>query len=107
MPPDQQETATSLRAETGRKYSRGQVAERIFEEFETTYRSFLKEKFSCRLQTEWNRLSWVNGKQVTIASGDQEFSGEALGLDETGALLIRDCRGEIQRVIAGDVSLYL
>jgi BirA family biotin operon repressor/biotin-[acetyl-CoA-carboxylase] ligase len=107
MPPDLQKTATSLRAETGRELSRYRVAERIFEELEPAYRFYLKEKFSHRLRKEWNSLSWVNGKQVTIASGDQEFSGEALGLDEIGALLIRDCRGEIQRVIAGDVSLRL
>ncbi len=107
MPPDLQKIATSLQAETGREFSRCQVAERIFEEFETAYRSFLKEKFSHRLRAEWNGLSWVNGKQVTIHSGDQEFSGEALGLDETGALLIRDRRGEVQRVIAGDVRLRL
>ncbi len=107
MPPELQKTATSLQAETGREFSPCRVAERIFEEFETTYRLFLKEKFSHRLRAEWNGLSWVNGKQVSIASGDEEFSGEALGLDEAGALLIRDCRGEIQRVIAGDVSLRL
>jgi BirA family biotin operon repressor/biotin-[acetyl-CoA-carboxylase] ligase len=107
MPPELQRTATSLQEETGRKFSRGQVAGKIFEQFENAYRSFLRGNFSPRLRAEWNTLSWVNGKQVTISSGDQEFSGEALGIDETGALLIRNRRGEIQPVIAGDVSLRL
>jgi BirA family biotin operon repressor/biotin-[acetyl-CoA-carboxylase] ligase len=105
MPPDLQNTATSLQAETGRAFDRRGVAERIFEELENAYRAFLKEKFSSRLRMEWNALSWINGRQVTITSGEQAFSGEALGLDEDGGLLIRDHRGEIQRVIAGDVSL--
>ena len=47
---------------------------------------------------------------VTIGSavrviGAEEFTGTAEGIDETGALLVRDASGEVRRVLAGDVSV--
>jgi len=105
IPPDLLEIATSLRAEGGREIPRTLVAAEIFEELEQAYTSFLQEGFSPRLREEWNRLSWINGKRVTVTLPDKTISGEALGLDTDGALLLLDQEGKTQRFIAGDVSL--
>ncbi len=105
MPAEIREIATSLQAETGRENSRAAVAAEIFQELEETYDSFRGEGFSPRLRGEWNRLSAINGKGVTLRAGEEEISGEALGLDVDGALLLLDERGTRRRFIAGDVSL--
>ena len=105
IPPDLLEIATSLRAEGGREIPRTLVAAEIFEELEQAYTSFLQEGFSPRLREEWNRLSWINGKRVTVTLPDKTISGEALGLDTDGALLLLDQEGKTRRFIAGDVSL--
>jgi len=107
IPPDLQEIATSLRAEAGREFSRAKVAAEFFEELEGEYVLFLKEGFSSRLREEWNRLSWVNQKWVTITVPGRKFEGRVLGLDADGALLVIDGQEKIQRFIAGDVSLRL
>jgi len=107
IPPEIREMATSLRAEAGKEFSRAKVAGEFFEELEGEYILFLKEGFSPRLREEWNRLSWVNQKWVTITLRSKKFEGQALGLDTDGALLLMDREGEIQRFIAGDVSLHL
>ncbi|MCJ7492956.1 MAG: bifunctional biotin--[acetyl-CoA-carboxylase] synthetase/biotin operon repressor, partial [Deltaproteobacteria bacterium] len=60
-----------------------------------------------RLREEWNKLSWVNQKWVTVKVMDKEFAGQVLGLDTDGALLLIDGKGKMQRLIAGDVSLRL
>ena len=105
IPPDLREIATSLRAEAGREFPRAEVAAEFFEELEREYGLFLKEGFSSRLREEWNRLSWVNQKWVTITMMERKFEGQVLGLDTDGALLLMDREGRIQRFIAGDVSL--
>jgi BirA family biotin operon repressor/biotin-[acetyl-CoA-carboxylase] ligase len=105
FPPDLRETATSLQAERGEEISRAAAAAGLFRELEEEYISFLREGFSARMREEWNRLSWVNGKQVTLRSPEGTISGRALGLDTDGALLLLDGEGIPRRFIAGDVSL--
>ena len=107
IPPDLREIATSLRAEAGREFPRAEVAAEFFEELEREYGLFLEDGFSSRLREEWNRLSWVNQKWATITMMEKKSEGQVLGLDTTGALLLMDREGKIQRFIAGDVSLRL
>ncbi len=105
FPLDLKDTATSLQAERGEEISRAAAAAGFFRELEEEYSSFLREGFSARLRDEWNRLSWVNGKQVTLQSSGGTISGRALGLDTDGALLVLDGEGNTRRFVAGDVSL--
>ncbi len=107
MPPPLRETATSLREEGKKEFSRSLVAGEIFEELEKEYILFLQEGFSERLREKWNGLSWVNQKRVTAVALDQKWEGRALGLDRDGALLLEDEQGKIHRFIAGDISLRL
>jgi BirA family biotin operon repressor/biotin-[acetyl-CoA-carboxylase] ligase len=107
IPTDLREMATSLRAEAGREFSRAKVAAEVFEELEKEYALFLKERFSPRLRDEWNQLSWINQKWATLTVMGEKFEGRVLGLDTDGALLLVNPEGEIQRFIAGDVSLRL
>ena len=107
IPPHLREIATSLRAESGREFPRAGVAAELFEEMEREYTLFLTEGFSSRLREEWNRLSWVNQKWVTVTMMEKKFEGQVLGLDRDGALLLKDREGRTQRFIAGDVSLRL
>jgi len=105
FPLDLKDTATSLQTERGEEISRAAAAAGFFRELEEEYISFLREGFSARLRDEWNRLSWVNGKQVTLQSSGGTISGRALGLDTDGALLVLDGEGNTRRFVAGDVSL--
>ena len=105
LPHDLRETATSLCVEKGGEVSRAAVAAGLFQELEEVYFRFKQEGFSRRLQEEWNRLSWINGKRVAIMGPDGEVSGQALGLDLDGALLLVDEQGQTRRFLAGDVSL--
>jgi BirA family biotin operon repressor/biotin-[acetyl-CoA-carboxylase] ligase len=107
MPLDLQEMATSLRIEAGREFPRAKVAAEVFEELEKEYALFRKEQFSPRLREEWNRLSWINEKWVTLRGTDKEFEGRVAGLDTDGALLLVSREGKTRRVIAGDLSLRL
>ncbi len=70
------------------------------------------EEIITRLETEgftslaedYRAHSCTLGSAVKV-SGSVEFTGVAEGIDETGALLVRDNSGELHRVLAGDVSV--
>jgi biotin-(acetyl-CoA carboxylase) ligase len=42
---------------------------------------------------------------VTVLEGAQPWSGLALDLDATGALLVADETGTVRRILADDVSI--
>lgn len=105
MPRELRETATSLQAEAGREFARDTIALGILEDLERDYDLFRREGFSERMRAEWNRLSLVNGKRVTLTFLDQKIDGEVRELDRDGALLFVDQEGKARRFMAGDVSL--
>ncbi len=107
FPAELRETATSLCTETGKEISRVAVAAEFFHQLENEYSSFLREGFSARLREEWNRLSWVFGKRVTLSLAEGKISGQALGLDPEGALLLVDGEGKTHRFVAGEISLRM
>jgi BirA family transcriptional regulator, biotin operon repressor / biotin---[acetyl-CoA-carboxylase] ligase len=54
----------------------------------------------------WKSLSSMwNGVQVCISDGDRRRTATTCGLDELGALLVRTSDGEVEAVLAGDVSV--
>ncbi len=105
MPQEIRETATSLYAEKGCKFSRAMIGQELLAELEKEYLLFLREGFSPRLRARWEELAAIKQRWVTIKFLDKEYEGKALGLDEEGALLIQDGQGEVRRFIAGEVSL--
>lgn len=56
------------------------------------------------LAADYRRLSCTLGQRVQVV-GSECFTGLAEGMDETGALLVRDEGGTLRRVLAGDVSV--
>jgi BirA family biotin operon repressor/biotin-[acetyl-CoA-carboxylase] ligase len=58
------------------------------------------------LRAEYVRRSATLGREVRVIDPAGEYMGQALDIDETGALLVRRAvDGEIRRVLAADVSV--
>ncbi|HWA09974.1 MAG TPA: biotin--[acetyl-CoA-carboxylase] ligase [Opitutaceae bacterium] len=53
----------------------------------------------------WNRYDVLRGQPVTLLEGTRRHTGVALGVDDEGALLLRDERGRSHRFRAGEVTL--
>ncbi len=57
------------------------------------------------LITAWRARLETLGQQVTAASPAGSISGQAVDVDEDGALLLRTGDGVVHRVVAGEVTL--
>lgn len=56
----------------------------------------------------WNVLHAYAGQQVVILDGDKIVQqGQAIGVDDSGRLLLQAATGELSTVLAGDVSLRM
>ena len=99
-----EQTATSLREETGSHISRIEVAGRIFDEIGKYYQLLSTEGMEG-IRDLWLDYSGLTGKDVEITFGGEISSGTVAGIDETGALIIRAESGGERRIIAGDVAI--
>lgn len=53
----------------------------------------------------WKSRLNTLGQSVSLLNNGQSISGIAEGVDENGALLVRDRTGQLQRVLAGDIAM--
>ncbi len=96
-------TATSIRGETGRRFSRSGIIIRILKEIEYWFR-VLKSEGRVPLLQEWRRLSFMIGREVTVSTARGVVSGTAEDIDDEGMLVLRLPSGEKARIISGDVT---
>lgn len=95
------ELATSLFIESGREFSRSALALSLYTAIENWYKLYLQEGF-LPVQKAWNLLSGIQGRKVKAASGNGYENGIALGINEEGALLLKNDAGGILKITAGD-----
>ena len=96
-----QKDITSISAEVGHEVDRAAFLARILKEFESRYLLLEEGEYETILQ-EWKSLSCTLENHVQIRTLKNTFEGEAVDIDEFGALIIRKENGRLERVIAGD-----
>ncbi len=92
---------TSLSTELGRDVDRAALLARILKEFESRYLLIESGEYET-IVLEWKSLSSTLDQRVQITTMRSRFEGEAIDIDEFGALLVRRDSGKVERVIAGD-----
>jgi BirA family transcriptional regulator, biotin operon repressor / biotin---[acetyl-CoA-carboxylase] ligase len=104
-------TATSLRLEGGKEFSRVEVAAALIRAFDREYRALLRAmsgpirtpalRFEPIMRRVESRSSYAHGKQVHVDE-DGGYSGVTDGLDPRGFLRVRTDKG-LRIVISGSV----
>lgn len=103
FPPQLAHTATSLKIETGREYSRQDLVIEIARSVDT-YCRILKVRGKAEIFEIFTRFStYVTGKRVQVEQEGRIFRGVTAGLDASGFLLVRREDGSLVTVIAGGV----
>ena len=74
-------------------------------EFETWYEAFEQSADLSFLQDDYNQLLVNCGKDVRILGAKETYQAHALGINETGELLVRREDGSEEAVYAGEVSV--
>jgi BirA family biotin operon repressor/biotin-[acetyl-CoA-carboxylase] ligase len=102
MPESIREKATSLLQVTGEEMDRDVLAALLIQGLERCYKDLIGNGFAS-MAARWERYFRLKGKDVQVQMLDQMMRGTAIGIDPQGALMVRDQRGAMQRVLAGDV----
>ncbi len=103
FPPELASTATSLRLESGRVFSRTDVLAAILKVFAARYAGFLANDSWL---AEYHKYCLTLGRKVQVVESDgKTFEGEAVDLDQDGELIIEGSDGQRRTVRSGEVSV--
>jgi BirA family biotin operon repressor/biotin-[acetyl-CoA-carboxylase] ligase len=99
--PELANTAISLAMSLGRPVSRLALLHTYLAGVEARYEAL---QAGHSPHQEWAARLAMLGQHVTASTPDGSYRGVAEGVDETGALLLRQPDGQIVSILAGDVT---
>lgn len=101
LPPTIKDAITTLSSELGFEVDRSALLARLLKEFEQRFLLIESEEHESIIR-EWKSLSMTLNHRIHVKTLKKSFDGEAIDIDEHGALIVRKNNGKIERVIAGD-----
>jgi len=69
------------------------------------YQAFTEGGHENSFADMWNRFDVLRGRRATVLEGGRRHAGTVVGVDDEGALLLRDESGRTRRFRAGEVTL--
>ncbi len=105
FPKELEDKATSIYLETGRMVEREMLLYQVLKEFEKQYNLFLEKQDLGFLQKAYNQILVNKGKEVLVLEPGHEYQGTALGINQSGELLVEKEDGAVEAVFAGEVSV--
>lgn len=69
------------------------------------YQSFVDRDHGRKFAELWNRYDTLRGRRAAVLEGGSRHVGSVTGIDDEGALVLRDERGRSRRFRAGEVTL--
>jgi BirA family biotin operon repressor/biotin-[acetyl-CoA-carboxylase] ligase len=94
--------ATSLRLGLGKPVSRIHLLQSLLYRIEQWYEVFRTGNFETILDA-WCQFDDTLGRVVEVFLPERRLVGVAEAMELDGALLVRDTRGRLHRIVAGDV----
>lgn len=104
-PPDLARRAVALSEVAGAPLDLNRLAAALIGRVLLAYRTFVDGEHVGTFADLWNRFDVLRGKPVALLEGGRRHEGTAAGLDDEGALLLRDAAGKVHRFRAGEVTL--
>jgi BirA family biotin operon repressor/biotin-[acetyl-CoA-carboxylase] ligase len=99
--PEVRGLATSLFLATGQGHRRADLLVALLQAFERR----LTRPFA-EVREAWTASSLTLGQRVELTTARGRRHGQAMGLDDSGALLLRSDSGEVETITAGDMQPY-
>lgn len=103
-PEEVRDIAVSVADAAKEPFTRVQLLADILKNIEELYEQACAEGFAPIL-AEWRKYSCTLGQEVKVIAPDMTYYGTALDIDGEGLLIVRKTDGELEKVVAGDVSL--
>ena len=97
--------AGSLFTQTGIEYDRNEVIAKVMNAFEKDYELFLENENLKSLKDSYEAHLLNKGETVRVLDPKGEYQGTALGITDTGELIVAREDGNKAIINAGEVSV--
>lgn len=97
--------ATSLFLEGVTVVDRMQLLNCILEYFDKNYEIYLQSLDLSGLKEAYEACLVNRGKEVRVLDPSGEYEGKALGINESGELLVETADGRVEQIFSGEVSV--
>ena len=104
-PTDLGQRAISLAEVTGAPLDFNRLTAALIGRIFLAYQKFVDGDYTRTFADLWHRYDILRGREIAVLEGGRRHAGTVAGLDDEGALLLRDARGRTRRYRAGEVSL--
>jgi len=102
FPEDIQENTISLKEVSGKEILQVNLVQVFLQEFEKYYEILKRKEFSSILK-EWKLYSHTLGRKIRVDMGERIITGEAVDINEEGALVLKKEDGELVEIISGTI----
>lgn len=96
--------ATSLRIEAGHAVHRGELLVLALERLDA-WLALPPSARSRSLRRAWQDRLWAQGRRLRLEDQGEAFEATIEGVDEAGALLVRDLAGRLRRTTTAEIVL--
>ncbi|MCQ2525726.1 MAG: biotin--[acetyl-CoA-carboxylase] ligase [Lachnospiraceae bacterium] len=97
--------ASSVETELDAEVSRSRLIGLIMEAFEKYYEEFKKAGNLSTIKSEYEKYLVNRGREVCVLDPKGEYKGIAMGINDSGELLVKTDDGKTTEVYAGEVSV--
>ena len=105
VPPEIGGIATSIQAETGMRGIRNRLAAEVLNQFEAVYLAYTQNNEKQSILAYYKSRLFITGRQVLVTGANCSYVATVLGLSDTGALLVKDCSGNVLHIATGEIKL--
>lgn len=102
FPENIQANTISLKEVSGKEVLRVKLLQTFLQEFEKYYES-LKRRESSSILREWKLCSHTLGRKIRVDMGERIITGEAVDINEEGALILKKEDGALIKIISGTI----
>ena len=104
--PQVRDIATSLNEQTGLTGLRNPLIGEVLNAFETLFLDFTRHGKKQELLQAYDQKLFIKGKKVLIEEQESRYTAEVLGIDDDGALMVKDDQGHTHRLLAATLHLH-
>ncbi|MEN9635473.1 MAG: hypothetical protein RL077_3877 [Verrucomicrobiota bacterium] len=104
-PSDLQRRAITLEEVTGGPLDINRLTAALVGRVLLAYNNFVEGTHLATFADLWHRFDVLRGKPICLLEGPRQHRGIVSGIDNEGALLLRDTHGKAQRFRAGEVTI--
>ena len=105
VPLEINDIATSIGEITGIRGIRNSLIAEVLNQFETVYLDYIGRGEKSDILKYYESRLFIIGTQVLVTSLEDSYVATVLGIDDMGALVVKDESGNIQNISTGEIKL--